>query len=428
MKVLIIAKYIYKDNDVDFSRNKTGYGLMVRDIANSIAEKGNNVYVYTNVLTRKKADNSTIICSHEWKCILKSASINDWIAAGKAFIHGKGRLKRRLRLFYYRLDCGYLNEIIENIRPDIIHIHGISARTEDFIHILDTIGIPYCFTLHALIGLSDTVEGDKSDSMFEKKFFEIVTTEKIPVSLISSGMLKRIHTFYKIAIKNLKYFKIIFNGTDIRLTKSNIDADTTKKILSKYAIPENKKIILCLGNVCERKNQIVIPDIVDCLNDDILEKAVFVIAGRDFLNNKLDLKIEEMGLCKSIFNIGYVEKNDLRILQSISYGTMVVSVDEAFGLSIIEGYANGLPAIMYADLDASLDLYNADTCILVNDRTPECYAKKLTEFIQRNWDKEKIKHFANQFSLEEMASQYLHFYKESIEKYGERKNTISTIS
>lgn len=421
MKILFIAKYIYIENDSDFAKNKTGYGIMVRDIANSIAKNGNDVFIYTNVITKQKNYRESTIYGHKWDNVFGSASLRDWIDATKALIIEKGSLKRRIRLFYYRLDCGYLRKVIETVHPDIVHIHGISARTEEFIHILDELRVPYCFTLHALIGISDIVEGEKIDTLYEKDFINKAIKKQIPVSLISTGMLQRIQQHYGIKDrKKLKTFKIIFNGTDLRVIKKKISMDIVHELLKKYSIPEGKKVILCVGNICDRKNQIIIPEIASCIDQDTLNDLVFIVAGRDFLNGELDSKIKRSGKSDSIKNIGYVEKPDLQILQSIAYGTMVVSIDEAFGLSVIEGYANGVPAIMYGDLDAALDLYDPSSCMLVNERMPECYARALTEFVHNTWYKNKIRCVAKQFSLDKMTIDYIRFYEECIDEYKKR--------
>ena len=49
MKVMIIAPYIYDDNIIEFTKNKTGFGIMVQNIVSSVAELENVV-----LLTRGK--------------------------------------------------------------------------------------------------------------------------------------------------------------------------------------------------------------------------------------------------------------------------------------------------------------------------------------------------------------------------------------
>ena len=53
MKVMIIAPYIYDDNIIEFTKNKTGFGIMVQNIVSSVAEL-ENVVLLTRVITKGK--------------------------------------------------------------------------------------------------------------------------------------------------------------------------------------------------------------------------------------------------------------------------------------------------------------------------------------------------------------------------------------
>ena len=53
MKVMIIAPYIYDDNIIEFTKNKTGFGIMVQNIVSSVAEL-ENVILLTRVITKGK--------------------------------------------------------------------------------------------------------------------------------------------------------------------------------------------------------------------------------------------------------------------------------------------------------------------------------------------------------------------------------------
>lgn len=53
MKVMIVSPYIYEENMVEFTRNKTGFGIMVRNIVDSVGEL-NDVVLLTRVITNEK--------------------------------------------------------------------------------------------------------------------------------------------------------------------------------------------------------------------------------------------------------------------------------------------------------------------------------------------------------------------------------------
>ena len=53
MKVMIIAPYIYDDNIIEFTKNKTGFGIMVQNIVSSVA-KLENVVLLTRVIKQRE--------------------------------------------------------------------------------------------------------------------------------------------------------------------------------------------------------------------------------------------------------------------------------------------------------------------------------------------------------------------------------------
>ena len=54
MKVMIIAPYIYDDNIIEFTKNKTGFGIMVQNIVSSVAEIRKCYFINTSYYKGKK--------------------------------------------------------------------------------------------------------------------------------------------------------------------------------------------------------------------------------------------------------------------------------------------------------------------------------------------------------------------------------------
>ena len=51
MKILFATPYIYDKRYVEFTKNSTGFGIMVNDIYNAVSD-GNEVYLYSHVYTK----------------------------------------------------------------------------------------------------------------------------------------------------------------------------------------------------------------------------------------------------------------------------------------------------------------------------------------------------------------------------------------
>ena len=156
MKVMIIAPYIYDDNIIEFTKNKTGFGIMVQNIVSSVAEL-ENVVLLTRVITKGKNEKKFKILSHTWGQFFSNAKLKDWLIGIKAFFANGVTVKDKARHVFYEVDGGYVRKQIQKEKPDIVHIHGIGTITESYIRICEEMKVRYTVTLHGLIGLNDSV-------------------------------------------------------------------------------------------------------------------------------------------------------------------------------------------------------------------------------------------------------------------------------
>ncbi|WP_349406376.1 hypothetical protein, partial [Clostridium perfringens] len=79
MKVMMFAPYIYDSNIPEFTRNKTGFGIMVKNILTYVDELVDTILV-TRVITDGYDKNTRgyKILSHNWWQIITQAQISDW--------------------------------------------------------------------------------------------------------------------------------------------------------------------------------------------------------------------------------------------------------------------------------------------------------------------------------------------------------------
>ena len=156
MKVMIIAPYIYDDNIIEFTKNKTGFGIMVQNIVSSVAEL-ENVVLLTRVITKGKNEKNFKILSHTWGQFFSNAKLKDWLIGIKAFFANGVTVKDRARHVFYEVDGGYVRKQIQMEKPDIVHIHGIGTITESYIRICEEMKVRYTVTLQRLSCLNDSV-------------------------------------------------------------------------------------------------------------------------------------------------------------------------------------------------------------------------------------------------------------------------------
>lgn len=432
MKVMIIAPYIYDDNIIEFTKNKTGFGIMVQNIVSSVA-KLENVVLLTRVITKGKNEKNFKILSHTWGQFFSNAKLKDWLIGIKAFFANGVTVKDKARHVFYEVDGGYVRKQIQKEKPDIVHIHGIGTITESYIRICEEMKVRYTVTLHGLIGLNDSVSAPAYEKQIERDFLIKAEKNNIPISVISSGMKARIEEKY--LGKKANNITVITNGTKksdendtkfIReegtLTQEKFQEyysdclkqnDLYPKLSDTYAYLQyskknGKKILFFVGNITKNKNQMQAVEILK--NTKVFENILLVLWGREVDNGEVRKKIAEYQLHKNVILGGFNDRMD--IFWKFCDVNLFLSLNDGFGLPIVEGYMHGVPCVTFEDLDATQDLYYPEAMLKVKDRSNESVTDTLKIALDKNWKYEEIIEIGNMFSIDIMSEKYVNWYKE----------------
>ena len=432
MKVMIIAPYIYDDNIIEFTKNKTGFGIMVQNIVSSVAEL-ENVVLLTRVITKGKNEKNFKILSHTWGQFFSNAKLKDWLIGIKAFFANGVTVKDKARHVFYEVDGGYVRKQIQKEKPDIVHIHGIGTITESYIRICEEMKVRYTVTLHGLIGLNDSVSAPAYEKQIERDFLIKAEKNNIPISVISSGMKARIEEKY--LGKKANNITVITNGTKksdendtkfIReegtLTQEKFQEyysdclkqnDLYPKLSDTYAYLQyskknGKKILFFVGNITKNKNQMQAVEILK--NTKVFENILLVLWGREVDNGEVRKKIAEYQLHKNVIFGGFNDRMD--IFWKFCDVNLFLSLNDGFGLPIVEGYMHGVPCVTFEDLDATQDLYYPEAMLKVKDRSNESVTDTLKIALDKNWKYEEIIEIGNMFSIDIMSEKYVNWYKE----------------
>lgn len=432
MKVMIIAPYIYDDNIIEFTKNKTGFGIMVQNIVSSVAEL-ENVILLTRVITKGKNEKNFKILSHTWGQFFSNAKLKDWLIGIKAFFANGVTVKDKARHVFYEVDGGYVRKQIQKEKPDIVHIHGIGTITESYIRICEEMKVRYTVTLHGLIGLNDSVSAPAYEKQIERDFLIKAEKNNIPISVISSGMKARIEEKY--LGKKANNITVITNGTKksdendtkfIReegtLTQEKFQEyysdclkqnDLYPKLSDTYAYLQyskknGKKILFFVGNITKNKNQMQAVEILK--NTKVFENILLVLWGREVDNGEVRKKIAEYQLHKNVILGGFNDRMD--IFWEFCDVNLFLSLNDGFGLPIVEGYMHGVPCVTFEDLDATQDLYYPEAMLKVKDRSNESVTDTLKIALDKNWKYEEIIEIGNMFSIDIMSEKYVNWYKE----------------
>ena len=329
------------------------------------------------------------------------------------------------------MDGGYVRKQIQKEKPDIVHIHGIGTITESYIRICEEMKVRYTVTLHGLIGLNDSVSAPAYEKQIERDFLIKAEKNNIPVSVISSGMKARIEEKY--LGKKANNITVITNGTKknnendtkfIReegtLTQEKFQEyysdclkqnDLYPKLNDTYAYLQyskknGKKILFFVGNITKNKNQMQAVEILK--NTKVFKNTLLVLWGREVDNGEVRRKIVEYQLHKNVILGGFNDQMD--IFWKFCDVNLFLSLNDGFGLPIVEGYMYGVPCVTFEDLDATQDLYYPEAMLKVKDRSIESVANALRTSLDKNWNHEEIAEIGNMFSIDNMSEKYVNWY------------------
>lgn len=220
-----------------------------------------------------------------------------------------------------------LHKIIQIHKIDIVHCHHRMAALYMKIYRM-FYKIPMVYTLH----LAD-IPAD-----FIHKKMTYVGDKAIGVSTEVSNFLAE-----KLEIPKSKIVTIC-NGVDEKLLQP-LTPREKQSLLQKWDIPSKDKFIFVLhSRIEEVKNHLLVVEAMNLLSEDIKEKILFVCSGlrQGEYYQKLIEKINLYQLNKYFIFTGWVKARDIL---GIADTLILPSINEGFGLSVVEAFFMKVPVI-----------------------------------------------------------------------------------
>ncbi|WP_157097568.1 glycosyltransferase family 4 protein [Photobacterium sp. J15] len=403
MKILHYSFYVSVDND-SITRRKTGYGYMVMDIINSIKKKNSKIYVLTSTgITSERKIASVEFISNKWVDFFSNMRFFDLVEAIKVIITNKVSFHESIRIFYSSLQRGYFNKVAKSY--DILHFHGVGPTNIDVIKDFVKQGRKVIVTLHGLNSFDPIVNVTDYANKVEKDFLLFASEWNVPVSVISSGVKNEIERYLKgVDVSN---FVVITNGTSL-INEYSPKVDIRKK----HSIPKKAKIAICVGNICERKNQIEVVEAYNTLESLYQEDLYIIFLGNEFEPYPVSKRVKELKFEDKLIFAGAIPKEEMPNYYLNCDFTILASISEGFGLSIIEGFQYGKPSLTYSDIDAIDDIYSDCSIIKIESRSSESLANGIKAMLDNEWENDKIIEHSERFSLSKMADKYMRLYNE----------------
>lgn len=406
MKILMITPYVTITSRPEFSRNKTGFGYMVYDIAKAISVTENVDILCTDSIGNAFTDNNIRFLKRSWidfgRLIFNCVSFSLFLSLLKQYRMSKGSLAR---LLYYWIISGYVSKIILQGNYDLVHIHGCSFSGTFWECACKRYGVKVVYTLHGLNSFSDAVNLESAAKQYERDFLCDVASGMKKISVISSGMRNVILSNYN--RKDNKSVVVINNAFSFpKSTRGKVD------VRSEYNIPFDAHIVLCVGNISERKNQKQLILSFNLLPEELKNRTYILFLGNKLdTNDGIDQLIRNSEFSNHLILCGAVEKELVSCYYEQGDSVALISKSEGFGLSLIEGMHFGLPCMTFTDVDAYEDIFDACAVVGVANKDNESVATGLRTLIDTRWDKDAIKQYSKKFELDTMRNKYCNWYR-----------------
>ncbi len=420
MKILILTQDITVK---EISRNyNTGFSLMVAQIAAALAAEGAEVFVSSSSLT-----NDTIVVRSEKgekrfvlleRKIRKLLTCLRWKDAPRAVRHALSSHKiptvRRLKLLKYTASIGFNIRLIQETNPDVVFIHSLGPETLPFITAALHTRKPFVLALHGLF--HDQPGPDDFSTQGEIQLLPELLRAGMPLTVVGSGMRGKLLKLY--GWKECGNIHVVPNAlNDDADETDNTDKAENTGNTDGCANPDapwtRTYRILSIGNLCERKNQLQTLRAFALLPPGIRENSQLCLIGKDTLGGALQKEAERLGIGQWCTFTGSLPHDEVFRWAKKASVMVLASKSEGFGLSIIEGYRYGVPAVCFNLIDAFEDLYHGECMTPVREYSDEALSNAIRETLLREWNKEFIRMFARKFSNHAMASAYINVLRQA---------------
>lgn len=225
---------------------------------------------------------------------------------------------------------------------------------------------------------------EKKRRFNEIKNLTILTPSKWMKELVEESFLKE------------KEVYVTPNGIDLNIFSYIPD----KKVLKKYQIPENKKILLGVANIWDERKGL--QDFI-LLSRHLPDEYQIVLVG---LNRKQVKKLP-----KRICGIAKTEnQKELAAIYSSAEIFINPSREESFSLVTVEAFACGTPVIVQ-DTSAVKELVCDGNGIVLNSTDVNDYLEAIRKIETRNYNRKDVAACAEKYDCHKAASDILDLYE-----------------
>jgi glycosyltransferase involved in cell wall biosynthesis len=235
-----------------------------------------------------------------------------------------------------------INHIIENFKPDIIHIETPNTIANEAVNAARRFNIPVIATCHIMPeNISGTLPflpskiGKIVGNLYMKQVIKLFNKVDFVTAPTPIGVA--ILDAYNIARPKMP----MSNGIDLKQFQMPSKSDLLK-VRKKYSIPD-EPLVLYIGRLDKEKKVDILLESLQYLKKS--QQFHVLIEGKGQQMEALEDLVQKLNLDKNVSFIGYVDEDELPVLYALSSVFVMPSTAELQSLVTMEAMAMGLPII-----------------------------------------------------------------------------------
>lgn len=178
----------------------------------------------------------------------------------------------------------------------------------------------------------------------------------------------------------------------------------------RLGLPGNAKVIFTLGNLIKRKGFNYLIDAMERIcsqRDDVF----CFIGGTGPGAEALQGQIDRLNLSEKVKLLGPVPGDTLPIWMNACDLFVLPSLSESFGIVQIEALACGKPVVSARNRGSEEVITSDEHGLLAEPADPESLAKKILIALNREWDREAILEYVEQFTWDVIIKEIMNIYR-----------------
>lgn len=301
--------------------------------------------------------------------------------------------------------------VINEFKPDIIHLHHPFVLSMPAIMYAEKLKIPKILTIHTQYERYAYYISPIPHSITQEAIKRIIfnLADKIDVITTPSESMKNIINEYKVK----KNIIVVPNAVNLNLFQDR-NQQECQSLKDKYKIKEQDTIILYVGRISLEKNIEKIIQAVALIHEKNITNIKLLLVGDGTAMEQMKKLVKTLKLDGIVQFAGAVKNEVIKNYYHISDIFAFTSTSETFGLVIIEAMASGLPVLAIKAPGAVDIISNGIDGVLSEDNVDD-FAIHLEKLIMdknfRNNLSQTALLTAKKYSFESVADKMLEIYR-----------------